>query len=639
MSADRARKRLTASVAWLAPAFVLVAFWLVTRPDVGVVHDALLYTLQALHGLHPGELSRDPYLAHGSQDTFTAFSALYGPLIQAVGVPAAHRAGVLIGHALWLAALVAFVFSLFAARQERILALAGAITLHSAYGFAGIFGYGEPFLTPRIFAEASVLAALACALKERWVPAILVLATGAALHPLMTLPGIGAVWLLATRREPRLWMLAGIAACLVVAFATLGIEPFARLRQQFDGEWWAVVRERNVFALVLEWYALDWWRTAAAALALSMALCVSVARERAVIAAVAMTAVVGVVATAIGGDLARNVLMVNLQPWRALWPMTMLANALLPVVILRLAARQPARHIAIMALIVALLERWVMVAPIISTAFLVLALIAILLELRRDAPLPILARVALLFPAVMLLAFAVASAFIAAPAAAAVATLPVFAVSGVVLLLGFMTLLASAGERIRAPRTVLLAASGVLCAATVSVDRRSPWDRFAVDADIPDGLAEFVADAGDTYWQGGIALQWVKLRMPSAFSCLHGSGAMFYRATAMDYARRAAALAILNTADDFELDARRLCPLRRHPDETGPRDRAPLIAACDALPGLDTIILAQPVADAVGRRWVPPAQMRLRVDGTDSPQVEAFHAYRCTDLQEGRPPS
>src|SRR5450432_3323752 len=69
-----------------------VLTWVLSHPYRGLIHDAGLYTLQAMSHLHPGTLSADAFLRFGSQDAFTIFSPLYAWFIQAFGVEPAAAA-------------------------------------------------------------------------------------------------------------------------------------------------------------------------------------------------------------------------------------------------------------------------------------------------------------------------------------------------------------------------------------------------------------------------------------------------------------------------------------------------------------------------------------------------------------------
>src|SRR6187549_3157268 len=69
-SARRSRDR----VLFVALAATAIALWIAGVGYHGVMHDARLYSLQALARLHPDLYGQDLYLRFGSQDRFTFFS-------------------------------------------------------------------------------------------------------------------------------------------------------------------------------------------------------------------------------------------------------------------------------------------------------------------------------------------------------------------------------------------------------------------------------------------------------------------------------------------------------------------------------------------------------------------------------------
>ena len=71
------------------------------------------------------------------------------------------------------------------------------LILPSAYGSAEYFHYTEDFLTPRLPAEALVLAAIAAALARSYLWAALAVLTALLVHPIMGLAG--GVWYLLER--------------------------------------------------------------------------------------------------------------------------------------------------------------------------------------------------------------------------------------------------------------------------------------------------------------------------------------------------------------------------------------------------------------------------------------------------------
>jgi len=60
--------------------------WFLSHPYWGVWHDAMVYTLMALHWDNPTAFAHDPWFMFGSQDRYTIFSPLYAGLISLLGV-------------------------------------------------------------------------------------------------------------------------------------------------------------------------------------------------------------------------------------------------------------------------------------------------------------------------------------------------------------------------------------------------------------------------------------------------------------------------------------------------------------------------------------------------------------------------
>src|SRR5262249_25521104 len=129
----------------------------VTRPYGGIVHDARLYAVRALETLAPGRYAGDLYLDYGGQAQFDSFSSLYAFAISSLGLSHASIALVLVGQALWLAGLIFLVRGLVRDPRQALLAVALAIALPGGYGAQNSFAYGEPFVTPRLYAEALAL--------------------------------------------------------------------------------------------------------------------------------------------------------------------------------------------------------------------------------------------------------------------------------------------------------------------------------------------------------------------------------------------------------------------------------------------------------------------------------------------------
>jgi hypothetical protein len=619
------RPRLTAGVEFAC----IVALWIATRPYRGVFHDARLYTVQALHSLDPGRFGQDLFFKYGSQDSFSVFTLLYRPLVASVGVGGANLLATVVGDALWLAAAAWLVRTLFGDRRERLFVLVAIVILDANYGGRGVFTYGEAFATPRVYAEALVMAAMALALRGRAVGAAVTLALAAALHPLVAMAGVGVAVVAAALRDRRVWIAVALAAVACAAAIWLGVGPLGRARQTFDDQWFAIVRQRCDFAFMARWEWPDFLRIAADFALLAAGWAVATKVERRLIVAVAIVAAGGLIVTLVGGDIARNVLIVNLQTWRAMWLAALAANMCVALVVLRSPRGMASRGLFLGAAGAGAAAHFVGGATVVTPVLMLTACGALAVERLRRAPLP--AAVGILGAASFALGVWWLMGFISTDAVHqplfgwAVARYALAGITVAVILLAAGT---GAGARLA------LAGGLVLTGAFALADETKPWDAYVARPMSDDGLAAFVSGAGALYWEGaaGEQMAWFKLRGPSYYSCLQGTGSMFYRDAALDYERRGRALRALNTRTFSDL-AGDACGRKAAPGQIGPRDREQLALACRSLPDLDTIILERPVAGAAVRAWrAPVAQQFVELDGQRT-EVSTFYRYDCAALR------
>src|SRR5262249_11815763 len=163
----------------------VLALWLATRPYRGIIHDAQFYAVHALAALTPGAYQGDLHLSFGSPDRFTLFSPVYAGAVWLLGAAPAHLLLLLAGQLLWLAGLVILCRSVVRDPSQAMLAVALAVALPAGYGGRLGLIYGEPFLTPRLYAEAMTMMGLGLAIRRRIIWAGLTLAAAMAVHPLM----------------------------------------------------------------------------------------------------------------------------------------------------------------------------------------------------------------------------------------------------------------------------------------------------------------------------------------------------------------------------------------------------------------------------------------------------------------------
>ncbi len=300
-----------------------VSAWWLASPYAGIRHDGIFYAGDALRRLSPELLAGDPFFHRGSQGDFSAFGPLYAQLIKWLGLERAAFLLTLSGRVSWLLAATALVWALTPSRLWPVL-LALALSLPREYGPLEVLARAEPFASPRLLAEATSLAALAFALRARWALAAVAWFTSMLMHPLMGVFA-GAVVAFMLPATGRRWV--GIVAAGLLALAWLmQLQPLPRLALQFDDAWWEVVDGRN--AMILWQY---WTLPQVSQAGLALLLLADVYRRlsrsdatRKLAAGLAITSVSCAVIW-IWASYERNVLILQVQPWRVLWMLNLLA--------------------------------------------------------------------------------------------------------------------------------------------------------------------------------------------------------------------------------------------------------------------------------------------------------------------------
>jgi hypothetical protein len=312
--------------------------WALSHSYQGLFHDAGLYTLQALARLHPDALSSDVFLKFGSQDRFTVFSPLYAAAGRLVGIEPAAALLTL----LFQVGLLGGAWALARRVMPLPVALSGLAVLTAIpgdYGADRIFTCIEPYLTPRMTAEALVLAGLAAALSERKALAGALVAMAALLHPLMAMAGVCALYcLFLGERKPVVAVVLAIVGLKALALMAFAMPPGAWGR--FDAFWLGLVEDRSPYLFVHSWSLEDW--SAAAVVVATLVVGVHVLptpRARALSRIAVLTSLSGLALSLFACDWLHLVLLTQLQPWRWQWLGTVVAALLAPQIGLSLWAR------------------------------------------------------------------------------------------------------------------------------------------------------------------------------------------------------------------------------------------------------------------------------------------------------------
>lgn len=523
-------------------ASLAAAFWFVGRAYKGIYHDAYLYGLQAVARLNPESVGQDIFLKFGSQDSFTLFSPFYALLVSLIGLEDAARLLTLIGHAWWLTAAWVIARKLLGTRKSW-LAIAVLAGLPGFYGAWEVFQYAEPFLTPRLYAEASVLTAVACSLGNHRVGTLAFSILGVLLHPLLGFGGavVATAMLLPERRA---WLmpltaLAGLGLTCIVAIAT-PVFPIA----VFDDDWLGLVRRRSPFLLVQDWNAESWEGVTTTLVALwILGSQWSHGIGRRLFQTATLVGLLGVLVSIIGASWLKVVLLTQGQGWRWSW----VAASLIAVASVEAVPGAWQAGPIHRAALLFLFSGWLLVGwP--AVAMLVIA--ASIWSLRNTTGNGVTARGTEL----VALAIAVASAYLWLTGLPAMDVVSDHDSSGRPLLTWVQRLCADGilptviavtawmllGRNLRYSRSALLALTTSLAslAALATAPDFLQNDYQPVEPAVLDHWREVVPTDAEVYWPEDPGGAWFLLGRRNYMSHVQTAGAVFSRQAAMDMLRR-----------------------------------------------------------------------------------------------------
>lgn len=302
---------------------LLLAFNAVARPCSTTAHDARLYSLQALNFADNGAYADDVFLRYGSQDQFTVFSHIVGPIVAAIGVRAAFFALYLIFNTLFIFALFRFIRALVDDALIATLALVYLVTAPLHYGGHGIFTVHEQFFTPRLVGTTMTLFALERMLKHQFTLAFVLLITGVLMHPLMAFGGV-MIWagytaatLLPSRVLGGLIVAATVGGAIVLSIPEIGWRLFGEI----DDDWHHLIRIAVGYNYPDTWTAKDWLNLGVS-VALPIAACLTLYRDdprrQQFLWIVTYAGAIGFLTTLFASMLPYALLFQG-QPYRVLW--------------------------------------------------------------------------------------------------------------------------------------------------------------------------------------------------------------------------------------------------------------------------------------------------------------------------------
>jgi hypothetical protein len=556
MSAPNSAARLPSRIGLCVVLLLILATWQTSHEYQGLFSDAILYTLQALAHAHPASLTQDVFIKLGSQDRFTLFSPIYSAAVRILGID--HGAATLT-LAMQLA-LVACACALARSVMSASMTLAGIavlIAIPGDYGADRVFTCIESFLTPRMAAEALVLASLAAALKSRRTLAAALTAAALFIHPVMAAAGVAALLCLYLAL-PRPRYAAGLALVGLMFIIIWAVAMPDGRWGKFDADWLTLIKDRSPYLFLSTWGLNDWSgaATSIATLLLSGQVLPN-PQARRLAASVALTVLGGFALTVIACDLSHLVLFTQAQPWRWQWLGTVVAALFLPNTLVTLWTREVAGRSAALLLGAA----WIFGPSGYGLAAATAAFLAALLVRRlkpTEARWIFYGAVGLLLISV---AWRLASNLQFTEATFLEPTLPLwlrrvtsFARDGSAPL----TLIALAWALAYHPRgRVALAMFGVAALALCAALFPHTWQSWSQREYPPSLLARYLVlrehiPPGTDVLSPDLPLAaWILLDRPSYISMAQTSGMVFSRATALELKRRADVLSSIIPRGQF----------------------------------------------------------------------------------------
>ncbi|WP_240097509.1 hypothetical protein [Thermomonas flagellata] len=314
----------------------------------GIDHDAVLYLGEALRLRLPGILDRDLFFVHGSQGQYTLFPHLVAWALDRIDAGALFLWGTAVGLLFFAAASWYALRSLLPSGQ-RWLPWMALLCLPTAYGAYRIFGYAEPYFTPRLYAEPLCLLAIALLTRRHWARAAACLLLAALLHPLQALAAVLIAWLWLLLGDRR-WLHVLWALPILAALGLVGVRPFSGLFLRMDPAMQQLAHE------VTGQLFLDRWRTAdLQAVGFDAAVLLYAARQFAGDARRwSMGALLGLglalLANLVLVDVLRLALPAGLQFWRVHWLAHWFAMAWIGVLLQRDTAARDWPRLGLLAL-------------------------------------------------------------------------------------------------------------------------------------------------------------------------------------------------------------------------------------------------------------------------------------------------
>jgi hypothetical protein len=338
----------------------LLAANAVFMPYRGRYHDSILYGFQLRNRASGGWHSGDLFLRFGSQDDYSLYSRIVSPMVSALGLDPAMFLVYLACVVAFYGALIRLVGAIIPDRAASSSAMIAVAVAAVPLGGLDTFHVNENFLTPRLPSVALAMIGLERLIRGRWAQSAGALVASMAMHPLMGFGGAlvalayGAIRLVGPRGLAAIGALGALATASIMAEPSLGGRAFGEM----DPEWFGEVLQRSRYMVGTAWEPADWLRLVA-----SMSILLAGRRrltaDRRVadlLASVAIASALGMLGSLLAG-IRPYALLLQGQPFRALWPLELLRLPMAFVLARSWWDRGPGGRLAAVLLVAALTTR------------------------------------------------------------------------------------------------------------------------------------------------------------------------------------------------------------------------------------------------------------------------------------------
>ncbi len=527
---------------------ILASLWLLKHPYNGIWHDGVIYTFMALKDLYPENFAGDLFIKYGSQDNYTIFPQIYAVLIKYFGIYKSALILTVFGQILWISSSI-LLFRLFFKSKELYVCLAILFFMRAHYGGFNCFQYAEPFINPRIYSEALCILGVRCILTRKYVVATILVLLSFFIHPIITFSAclVFYTYLIITR--PRFLFLAPILAVIILLLGYSKIEPLAGLFRFISPDWQQIIKIRSSFMFLALWPLSSWTEIFFTVAIVFIAILFSKDSIRHLFLASIIGACCGMLINIIGGEILKIELIMQIQAWRALWFVQFISALGVTVLIVNFLEIENRENRLLLCSFFVLTWYCISLGAISFGITLIFVYLSVQASRNDFTPMKSLRPTVLMIMAIIIIInimlpyiIPLIKLFIKNDFNIT-ATAPlleyIFLYLSIPLILSLVIFFFYNHWDKSPSFMIYLLCFLLLIFSSVLWNRQSPWSKMLERNEDSNAFFRNVLPKDATVlWDGSSEIPWLGSRKPSYVSASQGSGVVFYKKTALEYAKR-----------------------------------------------------------------------------------------------------